>query len=425
MCRAWCFRIVTWAVSCVFASAAFAEGSWTTWTAADGLPGNTILALACTPDGTIWAGTDSGVARYDGARWTAVTMADGLANDRVRAIAAAPDGSVWFGTHGGVSRFREGVWTTFTPRDEENDYTARHFETLAVAPDGSLYAGGMWVLFRFDGAEWSCVIRDTVDRVVLAPDGTGWAGSMGNLYRLNGGVWASGTYDGYLENPCLPLTVNQDGSVWFARYMTITDMLDIQWLGNGVSLYESGEWRDRTEEAGMTPGTRVHTAVTDSHGTVWFGTSRGLVRYDGASWETVFADGLPEGEVYVVAVDSSGAVWAGTKAGVTRYSGPATGVVAETEFPRAFGPLRAAPNPFNPSTTISFEIPVPGRAVLTVCDITGRRVRTLLSGQVSAGTHTVLWDGRDEHGAAAASGVYFSRLEYDRRVTAGKMTLIR
>lgn len=90
-----------------------------------------------------------------------------------------------------------------------------------------------------------------------------------------------------------------------------------------------------------------------------------------------------------------------------------------------FGPYEAAavlparlalhgpwPNPFNPTTTIAFDVSEAGRATLRVHAADGRCVRTLLAGvPVGAGTHTVTWDGRDDAGRAAASGVYFVRLE--------------
>ena len=78
--------------------------------------------------------------------------------------------------------------------------------------------------------------------------------------------------------------------------------------------------------------------------------------------------------------------------------------------PPAFALLRNYPNPFNPSTTITFSISQNGSVNLEVYDMTGRHVRTLLSGEVAAGHHTAQWDGRDERGSSVGSGVYFYRL---------------
>ncbi len=68
------------------------------------------------------------------------------------------------------------------------------------------------------------------------------------------------------------------------------------------------------------------------------------------------------------------------------------------------------PNPFNPTTKVTFELARDGQARIDVYDVTGRLVRTLLDGRVGAGEQSVRWDGRDGDGAQAASGLYFVRL---------------
>jgi C1A family cysteine protease len=80
--------------------------------------------------------------------------------------------------------------------------------------------------------------------------------------------------------------------------------------------------------------------------------------------------------------------------------------------PRAGLQLQAPwPNPFNPSTTLSFRVPRGGPVALHVFDLQGRRLRTLLDGPVSAGEHRVRWDGRDGAGHPLPAGVYVARLD--------------
>lgn len=83
------------------------------------------------------------------------------------------------------------------------------------------------------------------------------------------------------------------------------------------------------------------------------------------------------------------------------------------------------PNPFNPSTTIKFTLSAPGKVNLIVYDITGRKVRELLSGQVSARIHNVQWDGRDASGRAVSSGVYFARLTTGKDIAVRKMLMMK
>jgi hypothetical protein len=69
-----------------------------------------------------------------------------------------------------------------------------------------------------------------------------------------------------------------------------------------------------------------------------------------------------------------------------------------------------APNPFNPTTTIRFRLADAARAELTVFDVRGRRIRTLVDEVLSAGEHAQGWDGTNQRGEPVASGVYFYRL---------------
>ncbi len=78
--------------------------------------------------------------------------------------------------------------------------------------------------------------------------------------------------------------------------------------------------------------------------------------------------------------------------------------------PREFALLQNAPNPFNPVTTIAFALPEQADVSVKVYNMAGRVVRTLVDGSEGPGTHSVVWDGRDEAGRSVASGVYFYRM---------------
>jgi flagellar hook assembly protein FlgD len=69
------------------------------------------------------------------------------------------------------------------------------------------------------------------------------------------------------------------------------------------------------------------------------------------------------------------------------------------------------PNPFNPSTTIRFDVPQSGLVNLTIYDLNGRRIATLVDENMAAGSHQVSWNGRDASGISVASGVYIYRLQ--------------
>ena len=83
------------------------------------------------------------------------------------------------------------------------------------------------------------------------------------------------------------------------------------------------------------------------------------------------------------------------------------------------------PNPMRGSTRISFVLPEPAPARLVVHDASGRQVRVLLDGRLSAGETGITWDGRDDAGSRVAAGVYFYRLETDERSLVRKLVLVR
>jgi flagellar hook assembly protein FlgD len=68
------------------------------------------------------------------------------------------------------------------------------------------------------------------------------------------------------------------------------------------------------------------------------------------------------------------------------------------------------PNPFNPQTTIEFDIDTRGYAAVVVYNLNGRMVRKLFEGEMNSGHKSLIWDGRDDHGVKAGSGVYFCKL---------------
>ncbi|MGH2571562.1 MAG: T9SS type A sorting domain-containing protein, partial [bacterium] len=79
------------------------------------------------------------------------------------------------------------------------------------------------------------------------------------------------------------------------------------------------------------------------------------------------------------------------------------------------------PNPSRSTTGLTFSLPATAQTVLTVHDVSGRRVCTLVDGDLPAGSHRSLWEGRDEYGRTAAAGVYFARLESRGQVRTTKI----
>jgi hypothetical protein len=93
--------------------------------------------------------------------------------------------------------------------------------------------------------------------------------------------------------------------------------------------------------------------------------------------------------------------------------------------PAAPDQITVVPNPFNPQTHVAFELTRSTRVTLAVHDLRGRCVRILADAELPAGTHTFIWNGRDDAGRAQASGVYLVRLETPSRSSTAKAVLVR
>lgn len=150
--------------------------------------------------------------------------------------------------------------------------------------------------------------------------------------------------------------------------------------------------------------------------TYWgFGGPRGTLRwplpedlsYDNADLLTAGTDGLPLGDLN----------WFGL---VVSVDLPEQGAV-----PEDFVLQQNYPNPFNPSTSITYSLARAANVQLSIYNLLGQKVATLVNGRRNAGSYTVQWDGKDQFGRAVASGVYVYRLEAEGVVRAHKMLLMQ
>jgi hypothetical protein len=87
--------------------------------------------------------------------------------------------------------------------------------------------------------------------------------------------------------------------------------------------------------------------------------------------------------------------------------------------------VRCFPNPFNPQTTLLLDLPSAATVLLTIHEISGRRVATLVDGRLAAGRHEIPWAGRDAAGRPLAAGLYLYRFAAEGRQEGGKLVLLK
>jgi hypothetical protein len=131
--------------------------------------------------------------------------------------------------------------------------------------------------------------------------------------------------------------------------------------------------------------------------------------------------------------------WADSRSGILNSEDTISGIWAEafsSDFLPADDPVVPAmpgavlhanyPNPFNPSTTISFDLPAAGIASLSIYNLRGQLVKTLLDrSQQASGRHFLNWDGNDALGRKVSSGVYLYRLTFDGQIQTRRMLMMK
>jgi len=104
---------------------------------------------------------------------------------------------------------------------------------------------------------------------------------------------------------------------------------------------------------------------------------------------------------------------------------PLTSIQGKGDNPQVFELYPNYPNPFNPSTFISYKLSTVSDVQLTIYNPSGQRIVTLVNERQTAGIHRIQWDGRDSNDKPASSGVYFYRLKAGSFIQTRKMALLR
>lgn len=105
--------------------------------------------------------------------------------------------------------------------------------------------------------------------------------------------------------------------------------------------------------------------------------------------------------------------------------GVITGIGPEDGLPETFHLNQNFPNPFNPSTTIRYQLPVAAQVTVALYNARGQRIRMLVNGRQPAGEHSVVWDGRDAQNQLVSSGIYVYTLQAENRRLSRKLILLR
>jgi hypothetical protein len=225
-----------------------------------------------------------------------------------------------------------------------------------------------------------------------------------------------------------------DGIQW--RYITsipnysilfksvVADKNNVKWFGSygGIFRFDGINWKVYSSNDGR-PEDFVYCLATDDEGTLWAGTAAGARSFDGVTWRSYVPDnGYVNSQVLAIAIGKDGTKWFGTANGLYRLT-QTTGVSEVTNVDRSS--LTIAPNPFNTHTNITISANNRSQVSLCVYSINGQKIRQLMSDFQLSGSHSVLWDGKDDNGHTVSSGVYIAFLKSDREMHTAKMLFMK
>lgn len=311
------------------------------WRLEEGLPQNTVRAVAQDRNGLLWVGTHGGLVRFDGVTFERIDGPDYDFLDRyhVYNLAAAIDGSLWISTAGG-GLFRRRADGRTAPFSLTDALPSR--QIAALATDGHR----LWIgtedagLALFEDGElhtWGPgqgLPPGSING--LAPDGRGgcWVATLGNgLHHVSeSGIRTFGTEHGLPSRMVRSVLVAPDGRVWVGTDHGLAVGSDDQWRTVARTAHPTtGTVRARNSDPGgeaEAPPLRARSLVLDLHGNLWIGTlGQGLWRWGPRGLEPLRIESEPSREtVWCVFADREGHIWYGSLGGGLHqvFDGPGT-----------------------------------------------------------------------------------------------------
>jgi ligand-binding sensor domain-containing protein/signal transduction histidine kinase len=327
------------------------------WQSDEGLPQNTVRAIAQTPDGYLWVGTEVGLARFDGvrfvsgeqlgilfgrqhtvnallvsgkdelwigsdhfglAKWSGEKLklfsrGDGLPGANVRCLVESLDGSIYVGTESGVARFKDGYFKTLNPLPglTDSQVNAMCEDSLGIIRVAT--PNGMWSV-RNDGVvsadNFSIgAIRYGLRAVRADRNGNLWFGGSGGLRYVNLLEEKPQTrITKLLQQIITTLWEDRSGQRWVGTVRGAVRMRGDEVIGQSLKDAETGD--------------SINAIFEDHEGNIWLGGRDGLYRLTPARFSKITAlQGLSANDVMSVCQDAQGTVWtASFVAGLTRIN---------------------------------------------------------------------------------------------------------
>jgi signal transduction histidine kinase/ligand-binding sensor domain-containing protein/CheY-like chemotaxis protein/HPt (histidine-containing phosphotransfer) domain-containing protein len=274
------------------------------WQIPQGLPQSSAQAIARTPDGYLWVGTQEGLARFDGIRFVVFDHDNepGIPDKHIVALFVDTAGRLWIGTSAGIAVYEQG-----------------HFESLSVVPDlehafvraiaqgeqGRIWVGTDSGLFGIGNGKavsfdsHSGLIDSRIRALLEDRDGVLWVGTAAGSQRFDGNRFEALSFGGAASEQITALHQDLQGAVWLGT--------------DSGSLYRYATGRFTLVAGAGRLGSIVLALTSDRDGTLWIGThGGGLVRWRNGNLDVLRTNLFESGELGALLEDDEGSLWVGS-----------------------------------------------------------------------------------------------------------------
>ena len=414
-------RLILFFVFLYLPYSAFSQGIWKTYTRVDGLAGDTVRCITQDKLGNYWIGSwAAGLTKLDtNGVWTTY-LTDSISY--VTDIEIDKQNNKWlivFRSGGGyVVKFDDSTFIYYSPTWSPYDYPIP--SCLGQDSLGNIWCGTSHVLaYWFDGLNW-------------------------NLYSILG---LYGTYSCVNE-----IQTDHQGKLFFSHDDGIStlescifgrrageiafDLQNRMWfttfLSNwGLGMFDGMTWHSYTWEDGLLRNDISQIAIDSSYN-IWFSYSGGfgISKFDGYNFSHYdYHDGLAHNTVYDIYVDDKGDIWFATKRGVSALHDTTTTRVAHNNKfvndKNSMNLFYNYPNPFNNVTQIKYALNTAQNVELTIYNLLGEEVITLINKWHQPGEYMVQWDGKNRDSKEVNSDLYIALLKSGVFKKTIKLSLIR
>lgn len=303
--------------------------------------GNAPITALAEDDERIYVGTNDGLWVWDQDAWTANTEKDGLPSRAITALWISSTGSVWVGTQGGVARRLSDTqgWYAFPTVDVDGNPTP--ILSLQGDSQGAVWAGSESGAYQFTEDNQSLQLPGDVGLTTayvqaIAPDQDGqvWLGTVAGVFRFSKDTWiferrsdvqpeADGSTTYYLGiNYINTLLVDSRNALWMG-----TNGAGVRFKVADVSFSDEIYY---TQANSTLPSNLVYALAEDAAGDIWAGTQAGVARIHDNRWIVdILPTALPDAVVRALSPTSTG-MWVGTEDGLAFYA-TATGVLTRVD----------------------------------------------------------------------------------------------